>query len=250
MKAHNKNCPMCGTNLSSEHVVGDMLICRCGWSKSSNKKYTINIKQGVMPIAFVGIFLLLGFLQVVNWNNHSLRIIPLKLSQWTGTANFEQLKKIASICSERKKVSCQELALKQAYKKDIAQIETLAEISFLQMAQNKEKDAYKTLYNYFTHGGNNLKAHHIYAKLLGKVGKVRKSQKHFRYVLNAKPKEFQISVARDYVRMLIANQHLSKARTLIYHYRRMSVNASYFLHKELKQIETELLSRASKVSSL
>lgn len=236
------HCPACGSNIPQERIFNDSVICECGWTNSGKAKKE-NAKQTDRTCIYIAIFaaLLIGsFIQAVNWDKHFFTIIPLKAQQLAGMANADQLNEIAEICMERKKYSCAETAHFQAWKKDPKNLVHLEKLGELQVKQDLMLSAIKTYDTYFGNNGDDLDAKYNYAKALAATNDTQKAEKYFKMVLKAKPDILQITVTRHYINMLVKNDQLAKAKSVIEHFRKKGSNTGLFMDKEYKEIKSKL----------
>ena len=233
---HFNTCSACQKNIPIERCFGNTAICQCGWTKniSQEKKYKINSTPGIL-IA-VAVFISLSFIHIVNWNNHAVAIIPLKISQITGSANIHKLEQISAICTERKKWDCVIDANKSIYEKDSKQIEILQKLGRLYAQTNNDETSVTTYQEYFNQGGFNIDAHYEYAKALGRTGKVKESMVEYQTVLDSQPNTLQTTVTKSYVSMLIDNKMWRQAKEAITEYRKKSRSGEFFMESELKKI--------------
>jgi hypothetical protein len=236
------HCPACGSELSTEKLCGQMIVCDCGWTHSY--KSALTEKKGVDRVVLTMVFMctlfVASFIHAVNWDTHFFTIIPLKLKQFTGMAQTEDLQKIVEICSLRSKHDCVEDAYRQMYVLEPAKIDVLAELAHIQLMRSRMPQVADTLDAYFAKGGKSPDAAYDYARALAAVGRFDQSVKYFKYVLNSKPKVFQVSVARSYVQTLIQNKKLAQAKKAIEHYRQRSVSSAFFMDKEYKDLLQKL----------
>lgn len=250
MQYRPSSCPVCGTEIPDDRLLDQVVVCNCGWTHNPQKMKEGGLKQGVLPLILMATFIITSFLMVVNWDKHALSIVPLKIKQWTGIAGEDSLHSIAAICHERMKYDCEIEAYKQAFAANPNNPMNLASAAKMEFLSERYQDAYRTYTRYFQEDGTDLNAHHKYAKILGMMGDTTRAEQHFRYVLQAKPKVFQVTVVRDYILMLKNNKMADRAYALIHHYRsNEKYNAAYFMDKEFKEL-SPYASKGRKLSSL
>src|SRR5512135_756842 len=96
-------CPRCGAEIDHERFMASGVVCRCGWSHSTQsaaaQKRSAN--RIMVRMILAAVFIIGTFIQVVNWNSHFISIIPLKVKQLIGVASVPDLERIATICYER-----------------------------------------------------------------------------------------------------------------------------------------------------
>lgn len=235
-------CPQCKMEISEERLRDNPVICQhCGFSDQKAMK---NVEKRVYKtflktsIVLTG-FLVASFIQAVNWDKHSLTIIPLKVKEITGMASLQDLKTISEICTERKKWDCVEAALAQTYQMSPqSELEVLAELGKLQFKRGDYVGAFKSLSTYFNQGGVSLDASYDYARVLAQQGQVDQASQVYDEILKAKPDTLQVTVAQNYVRLLMDNSRYKKAKDLLEEIRKSGSNASLFMDKEFQELAT------------
>jgi len=161
-------------------------------------------------IIIIFCLLLVGlFIQVVNWDQYSLEIIPLKLSEAIGTADAHSFRRISDICEARKKYSCAVDALTELSKlyPDVGDLLDLADLlrrtgSELEAIAVYEK-ALPLLHRFRPPRADDLsRAHYGLAKCYEKTAKIDQAAKQYKLALESKPEVIQITVAEDYIHLL------------------------------------------------
>ncbi len=235
-------CPRCGEEITGERVLAGTIVCECGWTKSTKSDATNrrNMDKTCAYIVLIGGLLVAGFLQAVNWDQHFFTIIPLKAKQVVGTANIEDLEKIAEICADRKKHECVERAYIQIARKDPKNLANLSRLGQLQYKRERFTQAVDTLTLYFSQHGDELEAAYTYAQALTKLKKWDQADRYFNFALKQKQTVLQVTVVRNYVQMLVEANRLRQARDVILKYRKLSTNANMFMNKDLAEINSKL----------
>jgi tetratricopeptide (TPR) repeat protein len=238
MQFGHAECPRCGSNLTTERLIGSSLVCECGWSKSTQaeSKARISLDRTCSAIVMIGGVLIAAFLQAVNWDKHALVIIPLKTKQMAGIATAKDLNQIAEICFERKKFDCVERAYFQIAKKEPRNLTNLARLGDLQLRLGQK--SIDTLTMYFSLKGDDLNAVYNYAMALSREKRYDQATRYFEIALAAKPDILQVTVIRHYVNMLMEAGRNDQAKQVILEYRKKSATADLFMAKELEQILT------------
>ncbi len=247
---HFGHCPACGSHLQDSNYCGSTIVCSCGWTKSfaSEKSLHQSAKRSVTFMVLFGAVFVLSFIQAVNWDTHSVSIIPLKMKQWSKTAEPADLLRVVEICSMRNKHDCVEEAYRDLYALRPQDTETLVDLGHLLFLRAKMAEAAKVFAEYFQKGGKNSDAAYDYARALTHIGKGDEAIKLFQAVLGEKKDVFQVTVARTYIQALIKYQKWSQAKATIEHYRKLSSSSHMFMERELKEIESQL-KRSELVSS-
>ena len=238
------NCPACFREIKATEFIEGHAYCSCG--KSIHLKPTdrrgehVNV---ILPLVVLTLTVLASAIHIVNWNEHSVAIIPLKLKQMTGMANTEDLQSIASICQNRNKANCESLALEQAFKKDSQLNSLLVRVGEIKMKQKDYREALRVYTTYFKEKGQSLEARHQMALALTKTGQLKQAKKQYRYLVKAHSHTPNFKVARDYVGLLMETKKYARARKVILKHRRVSPEASLFLEKQWKFINKKIRAR-------
>lgn len=206
-----------------------------------NEKH--EVKRFRMFCSLLVVFMMAGLFHVHHWNEYFFEIFPLKTAQVMGVADRGQLIRIADICKARNKHTCQMNAYKNILEqnnKDYVAAELLAETQHL---SGLNEMAALTLKNYFSVGGDSVRANYIYARVNQALSNSAEAEKYFKKTIDMKPNTLQVNVTEDYVALLMAEREYKKAKKFIDQLRRKGV-PSYFLSTEYTQIN-KILKRSS-----
>ncbi|MCB0411890.1 MAG: hypothetical protein KDD22_05150 [Bdellovibrionales bacterium] len=249
--SHLGLCPACGNELSDTKVCGSLVICDCGYSRSITNPHAPRREtkdRAVFTMIAICAFFVGSFIHAVNWDKYFFTIIPLKLKQVTSMANAEDYQQLIDICSQRAKSDCVENSYQSLYQIMPERVELLAELAHLQLLRTDFQKASNTLNLYFSKGGKSMDAAYDYARSLSKLGQYQQAITYFQSVLKAKPRVFQISVARAYIQTLMKSEKYSQAKSVIEYYRKNSVSSAFFMDPEYKEIQKLLRSSGRKVA--
>lgn len=230
-------CPLCKLDISEERKKQTPVICNhCGFSGSGKSEKIEH--QGEMKTikVFIGIAVLFvaSYIQISNWDRHSLEIIPLKVKEVVGGKSVQDSERLAEICMDLKKWDCVEAEYGIVAKSEPDQVLRLANF---QMKRAKYQEAAQTFYSFFQSGGEDLEASYSYAKALAQLGEVDEAIKYFDQVLAARPDVRQVTVVQNYVKLLMDHQRYDQAQSLIVGIRKQDPTADMFMEFEFKQIK-------------
>ncbi len=205
----NINCPLCGLEIKK---AGKTLFCKCGWSKSCNEKLQKLIQKKIAKNIFLaGLGLMGGIIYLSYWGSASIKIIPLKVSEWTGQLNEKSFSSLKNICMNLKKYDCVENAHKSFFKSS-GKMEILEQLGDFQYRRKKFSQASNTYNRYFSQKGNSVKAAYNYARILEEMGDTGSALSYYRYALKARPGVIQITVMRSYIDLLVKSGQKYKAK--------------------------------------
>lgn len=229
-------CPRCKQDISADRKNKSVIICNhCGYTASPNaaivhremQKRTIMI-YGIFSAVFLG-----SYIQLANWDNYALEIIPLKIKSVIGMTNGKDADRTGEICMELKKWDCVETAYIKAAAEDQTKLPRLGNF---QMKRSEWNQAAQTYYSFFQKGGQDLEASYSYAKALAQLGQVDEATKYFDQVLAARPDVLQVTVVQNYVKLLMDHQRGDQALKLIKSIRSKGPETGSFMEAEYKKL--------------
>ncbi len=237
-------CPRCQQTVSEERTSEDVIVCNhCGYTHDRREaELEARHERRFSMIVFVGALIALaGFIQFVHWDTYSFEIIPLKVKEWTNTANSQELRKIADICRDRMIYSCTENALSEILQKNPNDLSSLEELAELQRLLGESAPAMQNFKSYFAQGGSDPAADFSYARLLDAAGQYADAQVYYQRTLLAKPAVIQVTVIQSYVSMLMKTHQIKEAIALIDDVRKHNgPEGKEFMAQEYNQITGRL----------
>ena len=231
------SCPRCQQDFPEGRRNSVVVVCSsCGWTPSDSNKTidSVQHKRFSVVATVIAVFVTVGFIQTVEWDNHAFEVIPLKVKQTIGAASAEDLSRIGEICIERSKLACTEQAYKEMAQRNP---EDYARLGKFQFQRGLFKDSTWAYGKYFEKNGQDMEARYYFARSLGEIGMVDEAVKQYDYVLAVKPDTLQVTVIQHYVKMLMNNQRFDQAKVLIDTVREKSATNAYFMNDEFKKIE-------------
>ena len=209
MRNHFLNCKVCGSVLQKS---GRTMICKCGWNISFNRK-ALNKKNGsvIRGIALTSLGIMMGFAYLGSWGSSSLKIIPLKVQELTGSLNKQSFENLRQICFNLKKYSCVESA-HQSFFNSSKDINVLHQLGEFQIRKKDFNAALQTYKRYFQLEGKDIKAAYNFAKLLEKAGNKSSAEEYYKFALTVKPDVVQVTVMRAYINFLVNTGQIDKAK--------------------------------------
>jgi tetratricopeptide (TPR) repeat protein len=230
-------CPQCKLDIAEERKRMMPIICNhCGHTVSKNEEKR-DAQAETRTIALFGscmILILASFIQLMNWDNYSLEMIPLKIKESLGASSTADLERMAQICMDLKKWDCVEANYIRLSNTDST---LLPRLGAFEMKRAKYNEAAQAYYAFFQKGGSDLEASYNYAKALAQLGQVDEAIKYFDQVLAAKPDVLQVTVVQNYVKLLMDHQRYDQAKKLIANIRKTSPESASFMDVEYKKIQ-------------
>lgn len=233
-------CPTCFKMIPAAQSYEGTFVCECGQKVRTghNSKKTASASKSW--IIGLGLAIIASFIHTSNWDNFSVEIVPLKVKQILGMADFQELRRIADICENRKKSFCQESALIESTRLDPKNKDLLLEISQIQMDRSAFESARLTLNSYFQLGGKDRLARYNLAIALWKLNMTADAKKHLKYLVFSSKQNLDAQAARSYVNLLMSEGDMASAHKVIQHCRSLGNNTAMFLEKEWKEIQARL----------
>lgn len=192
-------------------------------------------KKFIIMIAAFGLVFVATVIHIINWDQYSLSVIPLKLSNAVGLAGPQSLRELARICEERMKYDCTEEALRDALRAE-PNVADLIRLGNLQRKMNGFQSALKTYNNALETVkkeslANTSELSDIYyglAKSYESIGQNDQALAHYDLAIKAKPEVIQITVTAAYLNLLKVVGKLDIAKAVIDEARKRSGSESLF----------------------
>lgn len=238
----SQTCKRCQLEIDPERLKAQPVICNhCGHSSSAlekevSRKMEKRVTQWMIGFSFVFVS---SYVQLINWDNHSLSVIPLTAKSWMGASTVQDQEEMASICMDLKKWDCVETEYQKVAEQ---KPEKWFELGHFQMKRQKTHAAAESFYSFFTKVGPienpelQLEASYLYAQTLAELGQVDDAVTYFEQVLAARPDVLQVTVVQNYVRMLMSHKRYEQAEKLIKNVRSQGPSAESFMESEFKEI--------------
>lgn len=230
-----------------EPAMDNIMICKdCGWMPEAKQKTMDNNIQRTCLLAFITFTVVasLLFVHTSTWDQHSIAIVPAKISETLGIASKQQLIQIADICNDRMLINCEESALVAALKKGPNDLEVIERLAKHKVLTKKSNEAFTLYRAYFALGGKDMKATYNYANLLAENNQYEEAERFYIDLINSKPNVLQLSVNEAYVEMLMKSGNYQKAAQHI-ELLRSEGAPDYFLNHEYAIINQRLAKKSS-----
>jgi tetratricopeptide (TPR) repeat protein len=229
-------CPRCSQNIAAERFEAEVVVCNhCGFTADAFTTQTQNQieRQYIKTAIITGIFIVAAFIQVVEWDQYFLSIIPLKMKQITSLASSDDLRKIVQICEARMHHSCVETALAELSVKEPNNSDIMYDLGEIRRKTGHTAAAVDAYKGHFARGGNSAEAAYQLARIMEFNGQYDEAQNYYTRALLAKPDVLQVTVIQSYVNMLIKLGKATDARAIIADVRKKNgPSAQYFMAKE------------------
>jgi len=234
-------CPRCLTELSPVRAQSIPKVCNgCGHVLSKSEVISAKAfeRQSLYWVVGSSIAIVLIFMHVVAWGGYSLEVIPLQVYRFIGIDSSENQERMAYICLDAKKLDCVESIYSRSAHSDPNGLVRLGKFQFNRM---KYRQAVTTFQSYFANEGSDIEARFVYARALSESGNVDEAGKQYEVLLAGKPEVLQVTVAQNYVKLLVQHNRLEQALKVLQSIRKRGDSVTMFMDSEFKDIEQKLV---------
>lgn len=233
-------CPRCMQTIAPERLIALPKICdHCGFVATPAERAVQRHfeRTSLIGVVIAAAVIVIAFVELVNWGGYTLEVIPLQAQALVGMDSVSGIERMAQICLEVKKFDCTERMYMRLAVHDQKALPRLAKFQFNRMKYAEAAESYR---QFFAAGNQDLDAAYVYARALGELGRVDEAAKYFDYVLASKPGTLQVTVATNYVTMLVRNNRPGQALKVIEGIRKLGESASQFMASEYNVIRGKL----------
>lgn len=232
------SCPRCKLDIAPERKLAKPVICNhCGYTSGNDQIVHDEIeKKNIVAFSILSAFVIAAHIQLLNWDSHSLNIIPIAAKEMVGLSSAADHEAKAAICMDLKKWDCVEASYIETAKVDPSLWRRAGDF---QMKRAKYAEAARSYYPLFQSGeAQDIEVSYNYAKALAKIGQVDEAVAYFDAILAARPDVLQVTVVQNYVKLLMDHQRYDQAKVLISKVRQSSGPAGdSFMNEEFDKIK-------------
>ncbi len=212
------SCPRCGTQISMERMLGNVVVCTCGWSGDKSHfeppKRNLHIKKIVGVVMIAGI-VFLG-MEAKEWGKHFPERAYYKTKSFLKMTTAKDEARMAFVCKQADNHMC----AAKAYTKALAKAPKAFNIAGalgVELVKVGEADrAILTFQNFFTHEDGKSVHKQFYAKALSEKDYVDDATEWFYKALQQDAKNFE--AAEDLITHLVKSENYVEALSVIGHY--------------------------------
>lgn len=211
-------CPRCAHSISLERMLGNVVVCSCGWSgnKSDFEKQgrKLPLKKLFLSLTFLGVAYMAYDGQ--TWGKHyPERLWYNALSTLKQTTAKDEAR-MGNVCKDLRDHKCAATAYRKAFAKAPKAYE-LAGALGVELSQMGESDsAILTFQNFFSHQDGNEEHMRYYARALSDKEYIDDATEWYYKSLQNNPKSF--ATAKELIQHLTKNEHHTEALSVIGHY--------------------------------
>jgi tetratricopeptide (TPR) repeat protein len=241
---YQHSCPRCQLVISETRRRAFPVICdSCGFVLTDKQEAVESKMETSFLKAVIGCsaIIVAVFMQLANWGDHALEIIPLKIGDVMGNNSPASKERMAVIALDLKKYDLAERLYTEIARTNP---DTLMRLGKFQMSRAKYKEAAATFGAALARSSDNLDVRYYYARCLGETGNIDEAAKHYDYLLKSKPGTLQVTVVEFYVKHLLAANRLEDAKRVIESVQRQGSTVSQFMDTELKTIVEKIRSKS------
>ena len=214
----NHTCPRCSNPIGHERLVGNVVVCQCGWSGDKSifepKKRTIPIKKisGVLAVLLIGLMIFDG----QKWGKAYPERLWYKTLSTLKMTSAKDEARMAFVCTKLKKHVC----ATESYTKALAKAPKSHKIAGalgIELAKiGQHERAILTFQNFFTYEDGSAEHKRHYAIALSGAGYTDDATEWFYQALKSKADHFD--AAQELIEHLAKNENYVEALSVIGHY--------------------------------
>ncbi len=214
----NHTCPRCANPISLERMLGNVVVCSCGWSGDKSHfeppKRKLPIKKAMYGLLIAG--LIYTGVEGRKWGKHFPERVYYQTISALKMTTAKDEARMATVCKDMKKHKC----AADAYTKALAKAPksyNLAGALGVELSRIGEHDrAILTFQNFFSHeDGNDVHKQHFARSLSEKEYIVDATEWYYK-ALQANAKNFD--AAKELIQHLVKNEQHVEALSVIGHY--------------------------------
>ncbi len=214
----NHTCPRCATQISLERMLGNVVVCSCGWSGDKSHfeppKRKLPIKKLFYGLMIAG--LVYSGAEGRKWGKHFPEHVYYKTLSSLKMATAKDEARMATVCKELGKHKCAADAYTKALAKSPKSY-NLAGALGIELSQIGEHDrAILTFQNFFSHEDGNDVHKQFFARSLSEKEYYTDATEWYYKALQANAKNFD--AAKELIAHLVKTEQYVEALSVIGHY--------------------------------
>lgn len=217
----NHTCPRCAHPISFDRMLGNTVVCSCGWSGNKShfegKKRNFHLKKIGAAVAIAGA-VYVGVL-IKDWGKHFPELLYYKTISSLKMTSAKDEARMAFVCKSMKKHKCAARAYTKAFAKSPKSYK-LAGALASELVRIKEYDkAILTFQNFFSHEDGSDEQKMLFARALSNKEYTADATEWYYKSLQANSKNFD--AAKELVSHLVKAEQFPEALSVIGHYNMM-----------------------------
>jgi tetratricopeptide (TPR) repeat protein len=214
----NHSCPRCATPISYERMLGNVVVCSCGWSGNKSQfdapKRSFHVKKIATYFSFAAI-LYMGY-DAQTWGKHYPERLYYKSISFLKMTDAKDEARMAHVCKELNKHVCAAESYTKALAKSPKTFE-LAGALGIELSKIGEHDrAILTFQNYFSHADGTDEHKQFFARSLSNKEYISDATEWYYKSLQANAENFD--AAKELIKHLTKNELYTEALSVIGHY--------------------------------
>ncbi len=210
-------CPDCEALIPVERMDEEMVICTCGYSRSTSQtkfEFKKN-KSSSYVIIGLSLFLITSFIHTAKWGKESIKVTPLEISRVLGTISPNQALSLGDMSFKKSLLIQAEKMYTIFLKKYPDNTDVNQKMGMLLFRQKRFVDSTKYLKKYFLSGGDDKLTLFSYGKSLTQTQDLSDAENIFLKLIKAEPEIYQITVVQALIDLYITQDKLVKAKNFI-----------------------------------
>lgn len=214
----NHTCPRCAAPISMERMLGNSVVCECGWTGNKSHfeppKKNFHIKKILTGLAVVAL-VFMG-MEAKKWGKHYPERLYYKTISALKMTSAKDEARMAFVCKEKGNHKCAAMAYTKALAKSPKSYNLAGALGIELSIIGQHERAILTFQNFFTHeDGESLHKQH-YARALSAGEYIDDATEWYYKALQADSKNFD--AAKELIAHLSKNELYTEALSVIGHY--------------------------------
>jgi len=232
------SCPICGVEIKSDRVIGDSVVCSCGWCETihAEKADQKQQKRTIMTFAALAMVATMAYGHIVSWGTYSAEAPFLKVGSMLGTLSPDGYEELIKAAIATNKWGTAEQAHIDLYRKT-ANPEVIARLGKLQMLLKKPQQAVASYELYYKIGGKNPDVAFFYGEVLEQAGQPDKALDAYHLSITQNPEKLNVNATSNLVHILMKEQKYAEARESLEAFYGSAENAKGYLNFEMSELE-------------
>jgi tetratricopeptide (TPR) repeat protein len=246
----NGACRACGKEIPSQRILGNTVVCECGWAASNAMATNMQkiSKQTVIAFVIASCLVFIGFVHSFNWGRHAYSIPFLKTAQILGMSSPAGLESIIEACRERGKWACVHDTSFELFEKT-KNPQPLGRLAVFYSRLNQPQLAVSVFEAYVKAGGNESGIAFEYGQILEKTNQREQAISWYDKSMATSGDRLPVRAMTALVRILMQDRRYEEAYERIVAFHGSAGNATSYFTTELSELE-RLLPKAARAKKM
>ncbi len=239
-------CPRCSSPISYERMLGQAVVCSCGWSGNKSffdgPKRNFHLKKIVTTLAIVASGSM--FYDGQSWGKHYPERMYYKAKSALRMTNGHDEARMAKVCVEIKNNFCAAESFTKALAKSPKNYSLAGSLGIVLSEIGQHDRAVLTFQNFFSHDEGNDEHKRAFARSLSNQGYLTDATEWYYKALQQNAENFD--AARELIEHLAKNELHTEALSVIGHYNTLFPKTIKGWHKLSSEVKEQYSAYTSK----